>query len=284
MLTELKRDEYHPAYLYHKAPFADAKDLPDEMKPYQTDPRLLKGLKHVLRDQAVSLTGDRSRFDIPMGTEFVLYGKTDKDLQGGEDSSEAGQVPGHRGRGERPRDDHPADRGRERHSLRVHRRQEDARHAADGVRDLPARHRRRDQQAADPDRRRGRPPAERGRGRRCDPQASGSTTYLCTPQALIPFTKESKVRDDKGLNRVDYVFSYFEVEPMAVTLKRLEYAMWFFNSTPVASPLGDLTLSLADDRHLQETARVGEAEPGDDRQEQCRCRPSPRNTRSGRWR
>ena len=74
MLTELKRDEYHPAYLYHKAPYADAKDLPSEWKPYQADPTKLKGLKHILRDQAVSLTGDKSRFDIPMGSEFVLYG------------------------------------------------------------------------------------------------------------------------------------------------------------------------------------------------------------------
>ena len=81
MLTELKRDEYHPAYLYHKAPYAEAKDLPDEQKPYQTDPAKLKGLQHVLREQAVSLTGDRSRFDIPIGAEFVLYGKSDKALK-----------------------------------------------------------------------------------------------------------------------------------------------------------------------------------------------------------
>jgi len=63
--------------------------------------------------------------------------------------------------------------------------------------------------------------------------------YLCTPQAVIPFTRESKIRDDKGLNRVEYVFSYSEVEPMAVTLKRLEYAAWAFNSAPVLPGLGD---------------------------------------------
>src|SRR5437879_2880807 len=80
MLTELKRDEYHPAYLYHRAPFADPKDLPNEQKPYQADPTKLKGLKHILREQAISLTGDKSRFDIPMGAEFVLYGKSDKEL------------------------------------------------------------------------------------------------------------------------------------------------------------------------------------------------------------
>jgi hypothetical protein len=65
------------------------------------------------------------------------------------------------------------------------------------------------------------------------------TTYLCTPQALIPFTKESKIRDDKGLNRVEYVFTYSEVEPMAVTAKRAEFAAWIFNNVPVLPSLGD---------------------------------------------
>ena len=65
------------------------------------------------------------------------------------------------------------------------------------------------------------------------------STYLCTPQALIPFTKESKIRDDKGLNRVEYVFSYSEIEPLAVTAKRAEYAMWFWNNVPVFPTIGD---------------------------------------------
>ena len=71
------------------------------------------------------------------------------------------------------------------------------------------------------------------------------SVYMCTPQALIPFTKESKIRDDKGLNRVDYVFSYYEVEPMAVTVKRAEFASWYFNNPPGIPSLGNLAYRLA---------------------------------------
>ena len=120
MLTELKRDEFHPAYLYHKAPYAEAQELPDEQKPYQTDPTKLKGLRHVLREQAVSLTGDRSRFDIPIGAEFVLYGKSDKPLVEAKILPEARQVPRHRSRSHRPGADPAVDRGRARHPHRVH--------------------------------------------------------------------------------------------------------------------------------------------------------------------
>jgi len=94
MLTELKRDEYHPAYLYHKAPFAEAAGLDAEQKPYQTDPARLRGLKHVLRDQAVSLTGDKSRFDIPFGAELVLFGRSDKELTEALLLPKSGKFPG----------------------------------------------------------------------------------------------------------------------------------------------------------------------------------------------
>ena len=139
MLTELKRDEYHPAYLYHKAPFAEAKRPARRAEAVPGRPAKLKGLKHVLRDQAVSLTGDRSRFDIPMGAEFVLYGRSDKELMEAKILPEGRQVPRHRGRSHRPRPDPAADRGRARHPVRVHRREQDARHPADRVRHLPAR-------------------------------------------------------------------------------------------------------------------------------------------------
>src|SRR5207302_3627264 len=79
-------------------------------------------------------------------------------------------------------------------------------------------------------------------------------TYMCTPQALIPFTKESKIRDDKGLNRVDYVFSYYEVEPMAVTAKRAEYAGWYFNGSPIFPTIGDVVHRVA--VHMTNESRV----------------------------
>jgi hypothetical protein len=237
MLSELKRDEYHPAYLYHKAPVADPKDLPDEYKPYGTDPRQLKGLKHILRDQAVSLTGDRSRFDIPLGTEFVLYGRSDKELKEAMILPKPGKFPGIEAENTDP-DPIPL-AIEDGHGIKI-----EFTHAAkkfvnrqtefdiflkdtDGVTS-----KRPIQVVVEEDR----PPEV---DVVVDVIRKVGGVYLCTPQALIPFTKESKVRDDKGLNRVEYVFSYSEIEPMAVTVKRAEYAAWFFNSVPVLPSLGD---------------------------------------------
>ena len=237
MLTELKRDEFHPAYLYHKAPVADPKDLPDELKPYATDPRLLKGLQHVLREQAVSLTGDRSRFDIPMGAEFVLYGRSDKPLAEAKILPKPGKFPGIEAETTDP-DPIPlavADG----HAIRIEFTARAGRAVTrqtefdiflkdtDGVTSKRA-----VQVVVEEDR----PPEV---DVVVDVIRKVGGTYLCTPQALIPFTKESKVRDDKGLNRVEYVFSYSEIEPLAVTAKRAEYAAWFFASVPVLPSLGD---------------------------------------------
>jgi hypothetical protein len=66
-LSELVRDEYRPAYLYHRAPAG-------------ADPAVLKGKKHVFQDLPVSLSGNASRIDVPLGTRLVLRAKTDKRL------------------------------------------------------------------------------------------------------------------------------------------------------------------------------------------------------------
>jgi len=243
MLTELKRDEYHPAYLYHKAPYAEARELPDELKPYLADARKLKGLKHILREQAVSLTGDKSRFDIPLGAEFVLYGKSDKKLRSAFIRPKPGKFPGIEAEASDPPDINlPIIDG---HGIRfefmtankmlVTRQTDFEIHLLDT--DNVA-SKRTVQIVVEEDR----PPEV---DVVVDVIRKVGTTYLCTPQALIPFTKESKIRDDKGLNRVEYVFSYSEIEPMAVTAKRAEYAMWFFNNVPVFPTIGDPLYRLA---------------------------------------
>jgi hypothetical protein len=237
MLTELKRDEYLPAYLYHKAPFGEPNELPDEMKPYRADPRKLKGLKHVIRDQAISLTGDRSRFDIPMGTDLVLYGTSDKELVEAKILPKPGKFPGIEAEVVDPNPINlPITDG---HAIRFEfsaaNKTQVTRQTefdiflrdTDGVTS-----KRTIQIVVEEDR----PPEV---DVVVDVIRKQGGVYICTPQALIPFTKESKIRDDKGLNRVEYVFSYSEVEPMAVTQKRAEYASWFFNSVPVLPSFGD---------------------------------------------
>ncbi|MBO0697223.1 MAG: hypothetical protein J2P46_02400, partial [Zavarzinella sp.] len=237
MLTELKRDEFHPAYLYHKAPFAEARTLPEEQKPYQADPAKLKGVKHILRDQAISLTGDKSRFDIPFGAELVLYGKSDKELTEAMLLPKQGKFPGIDPEVTDPDPIVlPIEGG---HSIQfdftaANKRQITRQTEFDiFLRDTDGVTSKRPVQIVVEE---DRPPEV---DVVVDVIRKVAGTYLCTPQAVIPFTRESKVRDDKGLNRVEYVFSYSEVEPMAVTLKRLEYATWAFNSAPVLPSIGD---------------------------------------------
>jgi hypothetical protein len=66
-LQQLKRMEFRPAYLYHRPP---------------TDggPPVLRGLRQRVED-LVSLNGATSRFAVPEGTDLVLEGQLDKDLQ-----------------------------------------------------------------------------------------------------------------------------------------------------------------------------------------------------------
>lgn len=245
MLQELKRDEYHPAYLYHKAPFADAEDLKEspEQKPYLASPTKLKGLRQVLRDQAVSLTGDKSRFDVPMGAEFVLKGRSDKPLVAASILPKAGKFPGIDADVQDPPaiplpigDGHDISFEFSAATKKLVTRQTEFEiflKDTDGVSS-----KRLIQIMVEEDKA---PEIDVV----VDVIRKVGSTYLCTPQALIPFTKESKVRDDRGLNRVEFSFGYTEIEPMAVTIKRLEMAMWYWNSAPVLPTLGDPIYRLA---------------------------------------
>src|SRR5205823_4101084 len=71
MLTRLARDEYQPAYLFHRAPLGS---------PPDGGAAALKGLKQYLPDRAVSLSGATSQFTIPAGTDIDLSGVLDKEL------------------------------------------------------------------------------------------------------------------------------------------------------------------------------------------------------------
>jgi hypothetical protein len=69
-LQKLTRDEYRPAYLYYRIP-KDGK---------KTD---LLGKRQVERDLGVNVVGsDSSRINLPFGSDIVLTGEVDKDLEG----------------------------------------------------------------------------------------------------------------------------------------------------------------------------------------------------------
>jgi hypothetical protein len=67
-LIELTRDEEQPAYIYHRPP-PGAK------------PSFLRGKKQQFKDSPVSLSGSASRIEVPAGTNVILKGKTEKELQ-----------------------------------------------------------------------------------------------------------------------------------------------------------------------------------------------------------
>ncbi|MCS6850488.1 MAG: hypothetical protein NZ700_04880 [Gemmataceae bacterium] len=67
-VVSLSRDEDRPAYLYHRPPLGGT--LED-----------LKGLKQRFRDLPVSLSGETSRIEVPWGTDLLLTGVTDKELK-----------------------------------------------------------------------------------------------------------------------------------------------------------------------------------------------------------
>ncbi len=69
MLTRLSRDEFRPAYYYHRPPLDGG-------------PAALKGLRQTVADLQLSLSGAVSQFGVPAGTDVVLFGTVDKELTG----------------------------------------------------------------------------------------------------------------------------------------------------------------------------------------------------------
>jgi hypothetical protein len=81
MFTRLVRTEYQPAYLHHAPP-------QDEGYP------ALRGLRQRMADRPLSLTGDRSVIPVPSGTELVLTATADTDLTAAYLQPKVGILPG----------------------------------------------------------------------------------------------------------------------------------------------------------------------------------------------
>lgn len=80
VFTSLSRTEYQPAYLHHTPP-----DL---------NYSLLKGKRQRMTDKGLSLTGDRSVFSVSSGTELTLTAKLDTDLTKAYLLPKVGVLPG----------------------------------------------------------------------------------------------------------------------------------------------------------------------------------------------
>ena len=225
-IKELTRTEYQPAYLYYSL-------------SGEADAAKLKGLKQELRDLGISLTGDKSRFEIPAGTELVLRGKTDKRLKECQFVPKPGKFPGLLPDAEIvPLDVTLTDAGDgsafEFAFTKADRRFVERPCEFDIVlRDTDNVTNKRFMQIV----------PEEDKGPEVDVAVDvlrkGGSVYLCTAKALIPFTKERKVRDARGLNKVEYVVTYSKVELAAVVQKRAEFAAWTLAHNPLFPSIGN---------------------------------------------
>ncbi|HUR54113.1 MAG TPA: hypothetical protein VMZ71_08275, partial [Gemmataceae bacterium] len=81
LIKSLLATQYQPAYLYHAPP--QDKGYPD-----------LRGLRQKLTDRPLALTGKKSLFSVPPGTELVLTAATDKKITSAWVVPKIGRVPG----------------------------------------------------------------------------------------------------------------------------------------------------------------------------------------------
>lgn len=87
-LTRLSRVEYQPAYLHYAPP------LGPDRRPLGYSS--LSGLRQMMPESALSLTGDRSVFVVPAGTEVVITGVTELPIEKAYARPKVGRVPGAR--------------------------------------------------------------------------------------------------------------------------------------------------------------------------------------------
>ncbi|MGL6075758.1 MAG: hypothetical protein ACRC8S_16500 [Fimbriiglobus sp.] len=241
MLTKLSRIEKQPAYLYHP-PTTDA----------GWGPKLLQ----VLATKEFSLTGERSIATVPSGTEIEIVGVADKPLVRVELQPKKGKLPG----AKLPTDTVTITPEGEKFTLRfvdVDRLTERLEFDlvmidGDGVQ---ARRPILIQVIEDQP-----PQVEVG----VDILRKQGNLYLCTPRARVPFVKESIIRDDNGLAKVEYQFSAARLEATTVIGLQVQSLLTQFGSAPgvpsLASAFGpvasfQLTKSLSSGE-LQQSAAM----------------------------
>lgn len=232
MLSRLVRTQYEPAYLYHAPPFGET---------YAG----LRGHRQRMPEQEVSLTGDRSVFSVPAGTEVILTATADKPLKAAFMRPKVGHLPGAKpgsdelipltidAKGEGFSTELPPpwlarvfpscnNRIRVNESLEFDLVFEDT----DGIRSVrPILIQKIEDQPPTVD-------------LAVDVLRRQGSVFLATPAARVPFITESLVRDDRGLSQVEYVFEYSQVEaPVVVALQgQLIARLWSNPPAPAALP------------------------------------------------
>jgi hypothetical protein len=92
VLVALSRVEYQPAYLYYPPPLGADPNRPNEIT--QLGPSSLKGKLQRKPEDKLSLTGDKSPFVVPTGTEVVITAVTELPITSAFARPKIGKVPG----------------------------------------------------------------------------------------------------------------------------------------------------------------------------------------------
>jgi hypothetical protein len=91
-LVKLNQVQRKPAYLYYSPPLVPSPDQPNTMT--RLGPASLKGKLQLMQEQKLSLTGDRSVFDVAAGTEVTITGVTELPIAEAFARPKVGKVPG----------------------------------------------------------------------------------------------------------------------------------------------------------------------------------------------
>jgi hypothetical protein len=230
MFSKLTRTEYQPAYLYHPPPVRDTLGTNAPRQDFAD----LKGLRQVLGEKDLSLTGDKSVFSIIQGTELVLKGYADKPLKHALVTPKIGRLPG-----QKPGDTvalvvPPEGADRTQFSL-----------AFRGA-DRPTANMEFDLTLVDDDDVTSTrsillqvsedqvPQVELA----VDVLRKQGNAYLVTPVARVPFLVESKVKDDAGLSKVVFAYTYQQVDAAVTVEAKLPLLAGLFAGAPLASTVG----------------------------------------------
>jgi hypothetical protein len=218
VITSMTRDEFRPAYLYHRPPIVMAGEDADAR---------LRDMKQEAHGLGVSLSGGTSVIDLPAGTDVILTASADKELTWVRVLPRAGKYPG---AGDDPK---PIDLplGPDNRTFQVR---------FDNVttpvefefefRDTDGVQNKRTVQVK---------PAEDK-----TPEVevlieilrkNQQGQYLCTALAMVPFG--GKIRDDIGLRAVEYHFNYTRLESQAIVGLKASKAVGFLAGGPLPGDL-----------------------------------------------
>jgi len=224
MLIELYHSDDQPAYLYHPAPL-----IGNDLASLRPDWNALKSLRQRFADKPLSLTGEKSVFSVMAGSEVEITGVVDKPLKAVK--LQFKPAPGHT---EAPEPVAiPVEQNRFHISFRG---DQKITQSVEFTVTL-----------IDPD------DVTSTRGfliQAIEDQAPQvevavdilrrqGNTFLCTPMAMVPFLRDSVVRDDTGLSQVEFEYTISKVEAEAVVALQAQAAAALWAFAPVTAYLGD---------------------------------------------